>query len=117
MHKCCEKQKLRPDPMMASQELYLDEGLFDAAVNGDKKGTTRKGRRDLRPGPLLLRSNELDRRTVVDVRYVLYMYFGDLPQSVIRSEGCESLDELAQVLRKFYPDLCEDDVCTAVEWS
>jgi hypothetical protein len=99
------------------QELLLDDMLLKWARQGKKTGTSRKGRRDIQLAPLkLVATNGTEASLVVGVKSVTHTRLRDIPDEIVKSEGYESLEDLIETLKKFYPDCQLDDEFTLIEW-
>jgi hypothetical protein len=100
------------------QKLMLSHHLMPLAASGEKKGTSRRGRRNIALGPLVLEDTDgIDDNIVVDVISVTYTKLKDIPQEIVESEGYQNLDELISVLKTFYPDCDLEDEFTVVSWA
>ena len=97
-----------------TQTLKLAEDLFDQLLLGEKHSTIRVGKRDIVPGPILFESAEVGRMTNSVVEDVYTKKVGDLHIMEARDEGYETVDQLVQVLRRFYPDLTDETDITVV---
>lgn len=104
--------------IMAEQELLLVSSVFSLVNEGVKKSTLRKGRRDIRTGPLTFKMTENENCTVkVNVLNVSYLPFSEISEKHAKSEGYDSVDELKNVIRQIYGDVNESEVFTYVEFK
>jgi ASC-1-like (ASCH) protein len=99
------------------QHLMLDDGLMEDVRNGLKKVTIRNGRRDIHEGRLFLRGTRSGDVVDVEVDRVLVVKFRDVPIRHIRLDGANSHEEMLAVMKRFYPDMDYDSLCTVIEWK
>ena len=96
--------------------LIAGETMRDAVLNDTKKITIREGHRDYTPGPVLIGCHLLNWATIriiISVRHTTLIRLH--PKDWI-ADGCNSQEELLQMLRQFYPDLNLDSEVTVIEW-
>ena len=100
------------------QELLLREEIFDKVLDGTKKSTSRKGRRDIVVGPLLFKMTEDESvqvvRNVVGVRYCAYK---EITDDEARKEGYTSLADLQNILERIYGVIDPNELFTFIEWQ
>jgi len=82
---------------------------------GEKRSTIRKGRWSIRPGLLLLESD--DALLAVKVIEVVYKRFCDLTEEDARNDGFENLDSLQKELQMIYPNLSRNSMLTVISFS
>lgn len=99
------------------QTLKLNDGLLVWAHEGRKRGTSRRGRRDIQLAPLRLEATHgTIAALTVDVKSVTYIRLRNAPQAIAESEGYSTQEEMFASLKRFYPDCSMDDEFTLVEW-
>ena len=81
-------------------------------LEGSKRVTLRKGIRKIRVGPCTLKIGEVELRAHIES--VHFLKFSDVREEHAFSEGLQSLEELRKLLRKFYPEIKEEDWFTAI---
>jgi hypothetical protein len=95
------------------QRLTIADDLLDPIIQGKKTCTIRKDKREIDLG-------QLEFMTVsggiieVEVTEVVYKRFGHLRTYEANLEGLPSSLQLKILLKKFYPDIQDDDVVTIV---
>ena len=100
------------------QELLLRREIFGKVLDGSKKSTSRKGKRDIVKGELLFKMTEDEmQQTIVNVTNVRYLPYGDITGEEAKKEGYESLSELQDILVKIYGEIPKGELFTFVEWE
>lgn len=100
------------------QELLLRREAFWQVANGSKKSTSRRGKRDINLGPMVIKMTENPAETlIVDVIGVDYCLLGNITNDEAIKEGYESIDALRYKLECIYGELPEDEEFTLIAWS
>ena len=100
------------------QELLLRREIFGKVLDGSKKSTSRKGKRDIVKGELLFKMTEDESRQVcVNVTNVRYMPYCEITDQEAKKEGYESLSDLQEILVKIYGEIGPNETFTFVEWE
>ena len=100
------------------QELLLRETIFGKVLDGSKKSTSRKGKRDIVNGELTFKMTEDEtQQTVVNVTDVRYLPYCEITEDESRKEGYESLADLKDILVKIYGEIADDELFTFVQWE
>ena len=88
-----------------TQELMLADDLMPSLKAGAKLCTIRKGKRDIVLGRLFFRA-VVSRETVpVIVTEVVHKMLGALTDEEARLDGAADATQMAEVLKRFYPDI------------
>ncbi|WP_082641498.1 ASCH domain-containing protein [Bradyrhizobium yuanmingense] len=95
--------------------LPLSERLIPWVIEGRKTSTVRLGKRNYELGDSVLISRE--HRIPIRILSVTYSLVRGLDGSVAKTEGYNSLDELKEELRYFYPDIDDDSEVTVVRFT
>ena len=98
---------------METQKLLMTEGVFDALTDG-KRVTIRKGRRNIQLGDIIFESTEIKRIQKADIIYVMYSLLKNIPIDAIENDGFNSVEEMLDGMKGFYPDITLDSECTIV---
>jgi hypothetical protein len=98
------------------QVLTLLEDIFDSLEKG-KLTTIRKGRRDIKLGDLLFESVETKRQELVYVISVHYCRLADVPLDDLQNDGFIDHQDLAERMKRFYPDIILNDEVTVVKFE
>lgn len=99
------------------QSLKLADDLMPLAASGAKRITIRAGRRDVEVGPLALVATGGGHETVVvDVTTVWNCALKDVPPHWAAADGFGSVADLADGMRRFYPDITPEDPVTCILW-
>lgn len=100
------------------QELLQHDDLLDLIIAGKKHATVRKGRRDITPSVLNLRSTQKsDKDHQVLVNKVEVVKFGNLTQEHAEIDGYESVHDLKSRLKDIYGELDDSQDMTIVYWD
>ena len=100
------------------QELLLRREIFGKVLDKTKKGTSRKGKRDIVKGELLFKMTEDEtRQAIVNVTDVRYVPYCDITEEDAIKEGYESLEDLQDILTRIYGEIAPDETFTFVEWE
>lgn len=100
------------------QELLLRREIFGKVLDGSKKSTSRKGKRDIVNGALLFKMTEDEtQQVIVNVTNVRYLPYGEITEDEAKKEGYESLAELQAVLVKIYGEIPSDELFTFVSFE
>lgn len=100
------------------QELLLRREVFGKVLDGSKKSTSRKGKRDIVKGELLFKMTEDESRQVcVNVTNVRYMPYCEITEQEAKKEGYESLSDLQEILVKIYSEIAPEEPFTFIEWE
>lgn len=104
--------------MTISQELLLREDVFRLVCVGVKRSTLRKGRRDIKTGPLAFKMTENPKiQMVVNVTKVTYLSLAEITENEATKEGYTSLSELRDVLYQIYGEIDDTELFTCVEFE
>lgn len=100
------------------QELLLRREIFGKVLDGSKKSTSRKGKRDIVNGALLFKMTEDESQQVcVNVTNVRYTPYCEITEDEARKEGYETLLDLQDILTRIYGEIAPDETFTFVEWE
>ena len=100
------------------QTLKLREEIFNKALDGSKKSTSRLGIRDIKPGSLkLVMTEDESKFTIVEAISCKLIDFKSITDQEAILEGYKTAEELKNILIEIYGPLNEDDVLTLVEWK
>ena len=100
------------------QELLLRREIFGKVLDGSKKSTSRKGKRDIVKGELLFKMTEDESRQMcVNVTNVRYMPYCEITDQEAKKEGYESLSDLQEILVKIYGEIAPEEPFTFIEWE
>ena len=99
------------------QELQLDDTLFPSLLAGSKVGTARKGQRKIELDKLLLTATRnTEKPCVVDVERVSYTKVKDITDADASMDGYATAKDLVNVMRKYYPDIDENETITIIRF-
>ena len=98
------------------QKLILAEDVFDTLKDG-KTCTIRKGRRDIELGLLMFESLEKKRLALVGIKLIIYCSAFQIPEQYWRNDGFESVKDMIEQMKRFYPDMKGVTECTVVEFK
>jgi len=104
------------DEERAVQDIPFDPDLIGLLDLGKKTTTIRAGHRDYQPGPAVLHFGPNTRRDAAIIGTRLTT-LDALTVHDARTDGYDTTDELAAVLRRFYPSLGADAPVTVVEFT
>ena len=100
------------------QELLLKQEVFGLVETGAKHSTSRKGKRDIKCGPLLFKMTEDESRQVtVNVTGIRYIPYGELTDEEAKAEGYEHISELRDILTRIYGEIKSDEPFTFIEFD
>lgn len=99
------------------QTLKLADDLFESMYRGIKRCTIRKGKRDVVPGNLLFESISGDQAAGVIVSEVRVKKLGELTDEEAQADGAANAAEMAEALKRFYPDINSESDITIVFFS
>lgn len=97
------------------EQLEIDSKYLPSLLAGRKTTTIRKGKRSLKHGPALLRTDD----TVVPIKIsdTTHTHFKNLTVGDAVRDGFDSLKELSNALREHYPGLRDRDPVTVIEFA
>ena len=88
------------------QELLLRRDIFGKVLDGSKKSTSRKGKRDIINGALLFKMTEDEtQQVIVNVTDVRFLPYWNITEEEARKEGYESLSDLRDTLIGIYGEI------------
>ena len=93
----------------------LSDEFLPSVLDGSKISTICRGRRPYQLGEGLLRVS--DQYIPVEIQNIRYSSFQDLSEEDAWQDGLRTLNELRSTLRRFYPQMRQDDDVTIVEFS
>jgi hypothetical protein len=93
----------------------LADEFFEAVSRRQKRTTIRKGQRSYKLGTASLVSSH--HNLPIQISRVLHKKFSELDQADAQADGFKSLDDLSNVLRRFYPAIASTDTVTIVEFN
>lgn len=96
------------------EELEIDAKYVDAILKGEKVTTVRKGERQFKCGPAVLRTE--DYALPVKISNVINTTIPHLTQSDAKRDGFDSLVQLENALSNHYPEIQNTDPVTIVEF-
>lgn len=97
------------------QDLKLANDLFIHLFDGTKRSTVRKGRRGIVPGSLALEAADGGGwGVVVNVTEVRHKKLSELTDEEAQSDNAASAKELAEAMKRFYPDITPDSDITII---
>ena len=100
------------------QELLLRREIFGKVLDGSKKSTSRKGKRDIVNGALIFKMTEDEtQQVIVNVTNVRYLPYGEITEDEAKKEGYESLTDLQSVLVKIYGEIPSDELFTFISFE
>ena len=100
------------------QELLLRREVFGKVLDGSKKSTSRKGKRDIVKGALLFKMTEDEsQRVCVNVTNVRYTPYCEITEHEAKKEGYDNLSDLQDILVRIYGEIAPDETFTFVEWE
>ncbi len=100
------------------QTLKLADDLMPYVLDGNKRVTVRKGKRDIVEGKLLLEATDGTQPSmIVDVKRVVVRPLWNVPLWAVHGEGLTGWDDLMECLVRFYPDVTEDTEVTSIEFE
>lgn len=100
-----------------TQELKLADDLFPSLLAGSKTCTIRAGKRDYTAGPLVFSAVNSNQSTVVKVTAVVHKKLGELTDDEAQKDGAATAAEMAQALKRFYPDITAESDITIVTYD
>ena len=98
------------------QKLTLFEDVFDALATG-KTTTIRKGKLAIVLGDLLFLSTEKEREQVVSVKEVYYCFLKNVKLDDVIKDGFRNHQDMADQMKRFYPDITLDIEVTVVKFD
>lgn|GEM_PF-4539347 len=98
------------------QKLILFEDVFDALATG-KVVTIRKGKLSIALDDLLFQSAEKKREQIVCVKEVYYGPLKEVKQEDMVNDGFNSHQEMAEKMKRFYPDITLETEVTVVRFD
>lgn len=100
------------------QELKLADELFVDLIAGYKQVTIRNGKRDIKPGPLVFTGvNDLSLSAEVNVTEVVVKQLSELTDREAQADGALNAEEMAEALKRFYPDIKPESTITIVKFK
>ena len=100
------------------QELLLRRDIFGKVLDGSKKSTSRKGKRDIVNGALLFKMTEDEtQQIVVNVTNVCFTPYSEISETEAVKEGYNNLGELQEVLTRIYGEINQNETFTFIEWE
>jgi hypothetical protein len=90
--------------MKKEQKMWLVDDLFPSLRAGEKLCTIRAGKRDFTEGPLTFESKS-GQHVTVNVTEVRHKKLAELTNQEARLDGASSAREMAEALKRFYPDI------------
>jgi hypothetical protein len=88
--------------------------LIPLILSGKKTSTVRLGIRDYPLGQATIISGKF--QIPIEITEIEFMTIGHLDENVAESEGYDTLDELLQALRRFYPEAESEHDVTLVHF-
>lgn len=108
-------QKTFNDGARKPQSMALADDLFPSLEAGEKICTIRAGKRDFENGPLTFyTSSRNGHQVTVNVTEVRHKTLGELTDAEAQMDGASTAQEMAQALKRFYPDINADSMITIV---
>lgn len=87
-------------------------------LDGSKKSTSRKGKRDIVNGALLFKMTEDEtQQIIVNVTDVRFTTYGEISEAEAIKEGYGNLGELQDVLTRIYGEIDPNEPFTFVEFE
>lgn len=102
--------------MKKEQKMWLVDDLFPALMSGEKLCTIRAGKRDFNTGPLTFES-KTGQQALVNVTEVRHKKLRDLTDREAQMDGALNAEEMADALKRFYPDIGPDSDITIVLYN
>ena len=99
--------------MKKEQKMWLVDDLFPALLSGDKTCTIRAGKRDFTEGSLTFES-KTGQAATVNVTEVRHKKLRDLTDREAQMDGALNAEDMADALKRFYPDIGPDSDITIV---
>jgi hypothetical protein len=98
------------------QKMWLVDDLFPSLLAGEKLCTIRAGKREFTTGPLTFES-KTGQVAYVDVTEVRHKKLRDLTDSEAQMDGALNAEDMADALKRFYPDIGPDSDITIVLYN
>ena len=98
------------------QSLKMANDLMPGILAGTKRITIRKGRRNIVPGPMLIESVDGRTKHTVQVIEVRHKLLKEVTKYEAEDDGFNSLLDMVDGMREFYPDLTANSEVTLVLW-
>ena len=100
------------------QAILIAEDLQRPTIAGSKKITIREGHRDYRVGePVILCDPDESFCVKADITGVRHCRAYQVTEEEMRRDGYNSLQEVLESLRTYYPDLSEYTNVTIITWD
>lgn len=98
-------------------ELKMAFDLMPFVHRGEKTITIREGWRNITPGELLI-SNADDENDFINVRHfrTIHTFARYVHSNEYKADGFESIDQMVEQMKMFYPDFNHDSQATIVIW-
>ena len=103
-----------PIPSKSLQTLKLADELLIPLMEGKKKITIRRGRRDIQLDKLKFETVSGMDEVEVDVVEVRYVRVSDVSEKIYKQDGFSDYVDFYRGMKKFYPDLDVSDECTVI---
>jgi hypothetical protein len=95
------------------QKMWLVDDLFPPLLSGEKQCTIRAGKRDFTEGRLTFES-KTGQVATVNVKEVRHKKLRDLTDREAQMDGALNAQDMADALKRFYPDIGPDSDITIV---
>ena len=89
----------------------------DDVLHNVKRITIREGHRDYSPGSAMLGCHILNWAIIRKIISVEHQLLADVTEQEYKDDGFNTLFELADGLRKYYPDISLNSPVTIVRWE
>lgn len=99
--------------MKKEQKMWLVDDLFPPLLAGKKLCTIRAGKRDFTAGPMTFESKS-GLHATVNVTKVRHKKLKDLTDREAQMDGALNAQDMADALKRFYPDIGPDSDITIV---
>lgn len=96
------------------QTLKIADDLLLPILEGKKEMTIRRGRRDIQLGPLKFETVSGNDDVEVEVFEVRYLKISEVSDDICQEDGFDDWDDFFEGMKKFYPDLKEEEECTII---
>lgn len=96
------------------QTLKLADNLLLPLMEGYKRLTIRRGRRDIQLGPLKFETVSGNDEVEVEVVEVRYVRVSGVPDDICIEDGFNDWFDFYQGMKNFYPDLKATEECTII---
>lgn len=94
-----------------TNKIKILDKFLEAVIRGDKKSTIRYGLVFITENPITLASrNRSEKVKITKVDYS--KVYGDLTEEDAKADGFETLGELKETLKRFYPGISDNDPLT-----